>query len=81
MASITGYFSPHNGERRPCWHCAWFEALICERSAALCTLPNGPRVRSMPRDGCVSFTREPGADDEPERVPEPVTWLGVDERR
>lgn len=68
-----GYFDPWAGPRRPCWHCARFEALICAASAALCTLRNGPRLRSMPRDGCGMFEREPGADDEPQVVPEAVS--------
>ncbi len=35
-------------------------------SAALCTLPNAPRVPSLPQWGCSGFEREPGADDEKE---------------
>lgn len=69
MAPVTRYFSPHSDKFRPCWHCSRFEALIYGGSAALCTLRNGPRVQSMPRDGCGMFERDVGADDEPERGP------------
>lgn len=46
----------------PCWH--HFEALVYDGSAAMCTLPEAPRVRSMPSNGCSGFEREPGSDDE-----------------
>jgi hypothetical protein len=29
----------------------------------------------MPGHGCASFQREPGCDDEPERVPDAVNWV------
>ena len=35
-----------------------------EGTAAAGTLPNGPRFRSSPANGCSGFERDPGADDE-----------------
>lgn len=58
------HFDPW-GVPRPCWHCSRYVRLIHAGTAALCNLPNGPRVRSMPERGCCSWQREPGADDEP----------------
>lgn len=46
---------------QPCWHCRYFDGM--SGPAALCTLPNAARVRSMPEWGCSGFEREPGADD------------------
>lgn len=51
-------------EGRPCWHCRFFAGMTNEGTAALCTLPNAAKVRSMPQWGCSGFEREPGADDE-----------------
>jgi hypothetical protein len=61
---MSEHFSPWGSGIQPCWHCAHFEAMVYCGSAALCTLPNGPRVRAMPQSGCAAFDREPGADDE-----------------
>ena len=58
-----------NGPPAKCWHCRHFVALVYEGTAALCTLPNGPRVIAQPARGCSGFQREPGADDEPGAVP------------
>ena len=49
-------------EGRPCRHCRYFDGMT--GPAALCTLRNAARVRSMPQWGCSGFEREPGADDE-----------------
>jgi hypothetical protein len=54
-----------------CWHCSYFEALVYGGTAAQCRIAGGPRIRSAPRIGCAFFEREPGADDEPGRVPAP----------
>ncbi len=54
-------FQPFTKDR-PCWHCRYFDGMTA--SAALCTLPNAARVRSLPEFGCSGFEREPGADDE-----------------
>lgn len=58
-------FWPTSNAYRPCWHCTRFAGMLYAGSAAACTLPGGPRVRSMPGGGCVCWEREPGADDEP----------------
>jgi hypothetical protein len=63
------HFSPHSAEPRPCWHCSHYIGMTAAGTAAVCSLSNGPRVRSMPAQGCSAFVREPGADDEPEKVP------------
>jgi hypothetical protein len=39
--------------------------MLYSGSAARCSLPNAPRVRSMPSGGCAFWLREPGTDDEP----------------
>jgi hypothetical protein len=63
---------------QPCWHCIWFKGLLYQGSAAACSLPNGPRVRSAPLTGCSAWEREPGVDDEPDPplglhlLPQPV---------
>lgn len=57
------------GPPRPCWQCTCFDGLVYQGTAALCTLRNGPRVRSAPANGCSAWEREPGSDDEPDRVP------------
>ena len=59
----AGYFNSHT-ECQPCWHCSRFIALVYDGSAAECSLPNGPRIRSMPAWGCAAFERQPGADDD-----------------
>lgn len=53
------------GQLQPCWHCRWFAGMLFKGSAASCTLPNGPRVRAGPANGCSAWERVPGADDEP----------------
>jgi hypothetical protein len=62
----VSHFSPYRTEHRPCWHCTHFERMTAGGSAALCNLPNGPRVRAMPGMGCAAWQRETGADDEPD---------------
>ncbi len=59
---MTMSFQPHSTQPRPCWHCRYFDGMT--GPAALCTLPNAARVRSVPQWGCSGFEREPGADDE-----------------
>lgn len=59
------HFDPWRGEQRRCWHCVRFVAMVYQGSAAWCSLPNGPRVRSQPEWGCGMWVREVGADDEP----------------
>ena len=39
--------------------------MVYAGSAARCSLPNAPRVRSLPAGGCAFWLREPGTDDEP----------------
>jgi len=46
-------------------------------TAAECSLANGPRIRSMPADGCSAWERQPGADDEPDRVPTDLSAAGA----
>ena len=58
-------FWPTSNDYRPCWHCIQFAGMLYAGSAAACTSPGGPRVRSMPGGGCVNWERQPGADDEP----------------
>jgi len=50
----------------PCWHCRYFAGML-DSSSALCDRDEFPRVRSMAREGCSGFEREPGSDDD---VPE-----------
>ena len=69
---MNPHFSPWGTAPRPCWHCRDFRGLIYAGTAAACGSAIGPRVRSMPAHGCSGFEREPGSDDEPERVPESV---------
>ncbi len=69
LHSVTkAHFTPWTATQRPCWHCHHFDGLEGS-GAALCGLRSGPRRRSMPAAGCSAFEREPGADDEPDRVP------------
>jgi hypothetical protein len=49
---------------RPCWHCTAFDGMTAQGTAALCSRPNGCRVRALPAAGCVSWVRAPGTDDE-----------------
>lgn len=50
----------------PCWNCTHFDGLTGDGTAALCNLPDGPRVRSQPHQGCSASDRVPGIDDSPE---------------
>jgi hypothetical protein len=59
------HFSPWGTDQRPCWHCTQYAGTAAGGSAALCSLPGGPRVRATPSAGCSAFEREVGADDEP----------------
>jgi hypothetical protein len=62
-----GYSTP-SGDAGPCWHCAGFVRLLYGGSAALCAR-SGVVVRALPAQGCAFYVREPGSDDEPDRVP------------
>ena len=66
---MNANFAPWIAAHRPCWHCRDFRGLIYGGSAACCGSITGPLVRSMPQHGCSGFEREPGSDDEPDRVP------------
>ena len=46
--------------RAPCWHCAQFDGMAYDGTAAFCVLKSGPRVRPLPVRGCAPFVREPG---------------------
>lgn len=49
----------------PCWHCHHFAGMEPRYgAAAFCRSPGSAPHRSMPVDGCCSFEREPGADDD-----------------
>lgn len=61
---LRPYFSPHTTPHQPCWHCHFYERLLHAGSAAACTMPRAPRVRSAPEHGCSGWEREPGTDDE-----------------
>lgn len=58
-------FSPWSSTFRtgPCWHCRSYGGML-DLSAALCDRDGFPRVRSMAREGCSGYEREPGADDD-----------------
>lgn len=58
------HFTPWSTVARPCWHCRSYQGMTAGGSAALCSLPNACRVRSMPGNGCSAFEREVGADDD-----------------
>jgi hypothetical protein len=62
---FIGHFSPWRTERRPCWHCVYFDGMLFGGSAAECSAPGSAKVRAMPKDGCSQWEREPGVDDEP----------------
>jgi hypothetical protein len=47
-----------------CWYCNGFCDMTAQGSAALCDRPGHARVISRPQCGCVSYSREPGSDDE-----------------
>lgn len=53
-----------NPGTKPCWHCHWFDGMTAQDTAALCSNKTCPRVRSQPENGCCSWEREPGSDDE-----------------
>ena len=72
---MNAHFAPWIAEHRPCWHCRDFRGLIYGGSAACCGSVTGPLVRSMPQHGCSGFEREPGSDDEPDRVPAALAVL------
>jgi hypothetical protein len=57
------------GPARPCWHCTSFDGMAYQGTVALCSLAGGPRVRSSPGNGGSAWRREPGTDDEPDKVP------------
>lgn len=65
MASIMG-------GARPCRHCRYYDGLAWGGPAALCKHPMCPRVRSRPEDGCSSWEREPGSDDDIQEDPPPA---------
>lgn len=65
----SAHFTPWRTAPRPCWHCAHFEAMTRDGSAALCRRATCSRVRSMPDAGCSAWEREVGADDEPDQRP------------
>lgn len=65
------HFDPW-GAAKPCWHCSHYLAMTYGGTAALCSLPNGPRVRSSPLNGCSAWEREVGSDDEPDQRPAPA---------
>ena len=60
-------FHPYIESNNACWHCVAFDGMTAEDTAALCTMPRHPRVRSQPEGGCSSFVRETGCDDEQAR--------------
>jgi hypothetical protein len=60
---IAAHFSPWQDGHRPCWHCTHFVAVVYQGSAAMCSAPSHPVIRSNPIQGCASFTRQSGADD------------------
>ena len=74
------HFSPHVAERRPCWHCTQFVGMVAAGSAAKCSLPNGPRVRSIPAHGCSAWERETGADDDLTAAPVGFLTLTAQDR-
>jgi hypothetical protein len=49
----------------PCWHCTHYDGLTGQGTAALCARPDAARVRSQPHQGCASWVRLVGVDDEP----------------
>ena len=57
-------FTPWLSELRPCWHCVNFVSMIYSGTAAVCSLPGGARVRTMPANGFGARSREAGSDDE-----------------
>jgi hypothetical protein len=59
------HFTPWGSDERPCWHGTRFIGLLHDGTAARCSLPGGPGVRSMQAGGCSAFECEVGADDEP----------------
>lgn len=66
---ISTSFHPYPETFNPCWHCTSFVAMIYQGSAACCSRPGVSRVCALPERGCSAFEREPGADDEPDRIP------------
>ena len=56
--------------RNPCWHCAYFVAMV-DGISAFCANAECVRCRSAPWGGCSAYRREPGTDDEP-NAPQPV---------
>ena len=69
---MHGSFQPAEpgAATQPCWHCTGYDGLGAGGTAALCKRPGVSRLRAMPGRGCVSFERQIGADDEPDRVPD-----------
>ena len=48
----------------PCWWCTGFDGMTAQGTAALCSRPRCSRVRALPANGCRSWVRAPGTDDE-----------------
>ena len=46
-------------------HCQDFLAMLYSGSAAPCPSSTGATVVSVPADGCMGYSREPGANDDP----------------
>ena len=65
MATFLAHFSPWTGLHQPCWQCTRFVRMLYGGTAAECSLPNAPKVRSAPANGCSGWMRETGSDDEP----------------
>lgn len=65
------HFRPDTSTDRPCWHCTYFDR-VEPAGCGLCNRPNASRRVAMPARGCVFWQREPGTDDEPDRLPEHV---------
>lgn len=56
--------APH--PKGPCWHCTGYGGLVYQRSAARCTKPGHPAIRTEPHQGCSGWVRAPGTDDTPD---------------
>lgn len=56
---------PEGSERRPCWQCQRFQAMVYGGTAARCFIGGRVRIEAAPALGCAFWEREPGTDDEP----------------
>lgn len=58
-------------EDKPCWHCVSWDGWAWGGPHSYCANDKCPRVHAVPAQGCCSWERAPGVDDEAGPPPMP----------